>query len=98
MNNWLDAAFWIGLSLIASMISVRLGISVAMVEITDLGTVLALGVLFAHFSVKLLNKTCQVQHSNCQGMSITALPNLSTLTNASRFLCLSSFFRSPSGT
>lgn len=33
MNIWLDAAFWVGLALAASMISVRLGISVAMVEI-----------------------------------------------------------------
>lgn len=33
MNIWLDAAFWVGLALVASMISVRLGISVAMVEI-----------------------------------------------------------------
>lgn len=33
MNIWLDAAFWIGLALAASLISVRLGISVAMVEI-----------------------------------------------------------------
>lgn len=33
MNVWLDAAFWVGLALAASMISVRLGISVAMVEI-----------------------------------------------------------------
>lgn len=33
MNIWLDAAFWIGLALVASLISVRLGISVAMVEI-----------------------------------------------------------------
>lgn len=33
MNVWLDAAFWVGLALVASMISIRLGISVAMVEI-----------------------------------------------------------------
>lgn len=33
MNIWLDAAFWVGLALAASIISVRLGISVAMVEI-----------------------------------------------------------------
>lgn len=33
MNIWLDAAFWMGLALAASLISVRLGISVAMVEI-----------------------------------------------------------------
>jgi len=33
MNIWLDAAFWMGLALAASMISIRLGISVAMVEI-----------------------------------------------------------------
>lgn len=33
MNIWLDAAFWVGLALAASVISVRLGISVAMVEI-----------------------------------------------------------------
>lgn len=33
MNVWLDAAFWVGLALAASVISVRLGISVAMVEI-----------------------------------------------------------------
>lgn len=33
MNIWLDAAFWIGLALAASVISIRLGISVAMVEI-----------------------------------------------------------------
>lgn len=33
MNIWLDAAFWIGLALAASVISIRLGICVAMVEI-----------------------------------------------------------------
>lgn len=33
MNIWMDAAFWVGLALAASVISVRLGISVAMVEI-----------------------------------------------------------------
>lgn len=33
MNIWFDAAFWVGLALAASIISVRLGISVAMVEI-----------------------------------------------------------------
>lgn len=33
MNIWLDAAFWMGLALAASLISVWLGISVAMVEI-----------------------------------------------------------------
>ncbi len=33
MSIWLDAAFWVGLALAASVISVRLGISVAMVEI-----------------------------------------------------------------
>lgn len=33
MNIWLDAAFWMGLALVASLISVWLGISVAMVEI-----------------------------------------------------------------
>lgn len=33
MNIWLDAAFWVGLALVASIISVHLGISVAMVEI-----------------------------------------------------------------
>ncbi len=33
MNIWFDAAFWAGLALAASIISVRLGISVAMVEI-----------------------------------------------------------------
>jgi len=33
MNVWLDAAFWVGLALAASMISVRLGVSVAMIEI-----------------------------------------------------------------
>lgn len=29
MNIWLDASFWAGLALAASMISVRLGISVS---------------------------------------------------------------------
>ncbi len=33
MNIWLDAAFWIGLTLVASMLSVWAGISVAMIEI-----------------------------------------------------------------
>ncbi|MFZ5631784.1 MAG: cation:proton antiporter [Bacillota bacterium] len=33
MNIWFDAAFWVGLALAASVISVRLGVSVAMVEI-----------------------------------------------------------------
>jgi Kef-type K+ transport system membrane component KefB len=33
VNIWLDAAFWMGLALAASLISVWLGISVAMVEI-----------------------------------------------------------------
>lgn len=33
MNIWLDAAFWVGLAVIAAFISIRLGISVAMVEI-----------------------------------------------------------------
>ncbi|MFZ5595475.1 MAG: cation:proton antiporter [Bacillota bacterium] len=33
MNIWLDAAFWMGLALVASLFSVWLGISVAMVEI-----------------------------------------------------------------
>gem|GEM_PF-4288248 len=32
MNLWLDAAFWMGLALAASLISVWLGISMAMVR------------------------------------------------------------------
>ena len=33
MNFWLDASLWVALALIASMISIRLGMSVALVEI-----------------------------------------------------------------
>lgn len=32
-NTWLVAALWVGLALVASLISVRLGLSVALVEI-----------------------------------------------------------------
>ena len=32
-NIWFIAAFWMGLALLASLISIRLGISVALVEI-----------------------------------------------------------------
>ena len=79
-NAFLIAAAWIGLALVASLVSIRLGISVALIEIlvgvlagnltglrsndwidflaacfiTDLGTVVALGLLFANFSAELL--------------------------------------------
>ena len=33
MNEWLTAAVWMGLALAASLISIRLAISVALVEI-----------------------------------------------------------------
>ena len=33
MNLWLMASLWVGLALIAAMLSIRLGISVALVEI-----------------------------------------------------------------
>jgi len=33
MNMWLDASLWVGLALVAALISVRLGISVALTEI-----------------------------------------------------------------
>src|SRR3989442_890213 len=74
-NIWFIAAFWMGLALLASLISIRLGISVAVVYavmiegglrstpmgktllaacfITDFGTVLAPGVLFADFNLWL---------------------------------------------
>ena len=32
-NIWFIAAFWMGLALLASLISIRLGISVALIEI-----------------------------------------------------------------
>jgi len=32
-NIWFVAAFWMGLALVASLVSIRLGISVALVEI-----------------------------------------------------------------
>ena len=32
-NVWLDSAFWLGLALLASLISVRVAISVALIEI-----------------------------------------------------------------
>jgi len=32
-NIWFVAAFWMGLALLASLISIRLGISVALIEI-----------------------------------------------------------------
>ena len=33
MNIWLIASLWVGLALISAMVSIRLGISVALVEI-----------------------------------------------------------------
>ncbi|MGD0126655.1 MAG: cation:proton antiporter [Terriglobia bacterium] len=33
MNVWLSASLWVGLALIAAMISIRIGISVALIEI-----------------------------------------------------------------
>src|SRR5438874_11745803 len=63
-NVWFIACIWMGLALVASLISIRAGISVALVEIlvgliaacfiTDLGTVLALGTLFATYNLSLL--------------------------------------------
>ena len=32
-NIWFIAAFWMGLALVASLVSIRLGISVALIEI-----------------------------------------------------------------
>lgn len=33
MNSWLIASLWVGLALVATMVSIRLGLSVALVEI-----------------------------------------------------------------
>ena len=42
MNSWLIASLWVGLALIATMLSVRLGLAVALVEI-------GIGVLAGNF-------------------------------------------------
>ena len=41
-NIWFIAAVWMGLALIASLISIRIGISVALIEILTFGTISAL--------------------------------------------------------
>jgi Kef-type K+ transport system membrane component KefB len=42
MNIWLTASLWVGLALIAAMVSIRAGVSVALTEI-------AVGVLAGNF-------------------------------------------------
>ena len=37
-NVWLTSALWIGLALLASLISIRIAVSVALVEIEECGS------------------------------------------------------------
>ena len=69
MDTWLIASLWVGLALVSAMVSIRLGISVALVEICV--GVLAGNFLQAHHEppqiIQDLDSTDDPLHGNQEG-------------------------------
>ncbi|MCX5900855.1 MAG: hypothetical protein NTX06_09010 [Proteobacteria bacterium] len=57
-NLWLQSALWIGLALLSSLISIRLAISVALIEII-VGAVAGNIVRFDLLVIGVMGSTCQ---------------------------------------